>query len=863
MGGKKNVSSACLNCRRRKVKCDGNDSCSNCVTADLKCVYNAHADMRRISAKMVITDLEARILQLEQVLREHNIEQPWPTSTSPARSVLANESRLSPPVLRTQGDVQESREALGTTGGAKPGSVETGMHGIASVQDIPPPAVNSTPAQVTADTDRHAEESEAIGTNELRLPSPVHDPNTTNPDDQPFVLLGTPDFSAEQPEGLPDPSLGHGARAEDLEEDGDITSILSARMGSLRIAEDGQLRYYGPTSNLHIHRDGFQSLSRSTIRHVATDGHEALKRLGLDQELPISLEMYLAKLYFAWEDPAIHVVDEETFFSEKGRWALEEQTSPYYSETLNNAICAIGASLAAGESLGVPEPASEFFSSRAKALLEVEMDSPTVATVQALVVMSASEAAFTRDARGWLYSGMAARLSADLGLHLDVTKQRDGGLLSQHDLEVRQTTFWGVFIHENMWSIYVGRPWGMGIRNVTVPAPQSHFDELESRRWKPYPMARGESSVPDDGIAFPIHACTAANITLCEFMRRINMTLYSGGVMGKEALAQFLVRTKQELWKWHQNIVPSLHIDYSSSKTLYTPAVLQLHMQFYATLILLYRPYLSSKLARCTESANSPDDMAALQEAANDCVSAAHQIAELLRCYQRQHSLRRTNIQIVHIIFTASLVFIHNICTRPYSESRASLHDLQLCCHSLGEIGQCYGNATRALEVIILVKCEWQRIAVAQQARNASLKRSNTSISAGRQHGANDDRHKRRHRTSSSAADSFDTPVFVMPPPSLSMSQMLSDDYAGSSSTMPAPSLGDHTQELWNFPDIPDFVVDDAVVSMNWFDGQLLEEILVPTANLINEGAAGQQMITSRIGCPPSTQVPFGAGQSG
>lgn len=67
--------------------------------------------------------------------------------------------------------------------------------------------------------------------------------------------------------------------------------------------------------------------------------------------------------------------------------------------------CAMGANLAGGEGLDLPEPASEFFSARAKALLDIEMDSPTVATVQALVVMSASEAAFTRDARGWLYSG--------------------------------------------------------------------------------------------------------------------------------------------------------------------------------------------------------------------------------------------------------------------------------------------------------------------------------------------------------------------------------------------------------------------------------------------------------------------------
>lgn len=73
--------------------------------------------------------------------------------------------------------------------------------------------------------------------------------------------------------------------------------------------------------------------------------------------------------------------------------------------------CAIGANLACGEYIGLPEPAPEFFSSRAKALLDIEMDSPTVATVQALVVMSASEAAFTRDARGWLYSGTCCLLA--------------------------------------------------------------------------------------------------------------------------------------------------------------------------------------------------------------------------------------------------------------------------------------------------------------------------------------------------------------------------------------------------------------------------------------------------------------------
>lgn len=117
-----------------------------------------------------------------------------------------------------------------------------------------------------------------------------------------------------------------------------ITSSLSARMGSLQIAEDGQLRYYGPTSNLHLYHAGLHSLSRSTIRHVATEGSQVLARAGLDQPVASDVERHLADLYFSWEDPAIHVVDEEIFFLEKQKWKAGQTNTPYYSETLNNAM---------------------------------------------------------------------------------------------------------------------------------------------------------------------------------------------------------------------------------------------------------------------------------------------------------------------------------------------------------------------------------------------------------------------------------------------------------------------------------------------------------------------------------------------
>lgn len=72
--------------------------------------------------------------------------------------------------------------------------------------------------------------------------------------------------------------------------------------------------------------------------------------------------------------------------------------------------------------------------------------------------------------------------------------------------------------------MYVGRPWGMEIRNITVPRPTDQLDP--GKMWKPYPSAVGHSSVPEQGIFFPLESCTDANISLCEIMRRINATLY-------------------------------------------------------------------------------------------------------------------------------------------------------------------------------------------------------------------------------------------------------------------------------------------------------------------------------------------------
>lgn len=118
----------------------------------------------------------------------------------------------------------------------------------------------------------------------------------------------------------------------------DIMDQLSARIGSFQIAEDGQLRYFGATSNLHILQDGLSSISRPVNRSVYAEKELVLSRAGLDRKVDREFRRHLEDLYFQWEDPAIHVVDKEMYFQAQSAYISEDIETPFYSETLMNAM---------------------------------------------------------------------------------------------------------------------------------------------------------------------------------------------------------------------------------------------------------------------------------------------------------------------------------------------------------------------------------------------------------------------------------------------------------------------------------------------------------------------------------------------
>ncbi|OAL49308.1 hypothetical protein IQ07DRAFT_76934 [Pyrenochaeta sp. DS3sAY3a] len=72
---RKNTTSACETCRKRKAKCDGNKPlCSRCGDRGLPCSYSLEQDGRRPAPKSYVELLRARIELLERTLKAHSLD---------------------------------------------------------------------------------------------------------------------------------------------------------------------------------------------------------------------------------------------------------------------------------------------------------------------------------------------------------------------------------------------------------------------------------------------------------------------------------------------------------------------------------------------------------------------------------------------------------------------------------------------------------------------------------------------------------------------------------------------------------------------------------------------------------------------
>jgi len=89
---------SCILCQQRKVKCDRQKPCSNCVKARVECIPSVPTAPRRRRRKFSEQDLATRLKRCEQLLKKHGVkleddaEEPLDCNSAPGDFTLDNKN---------------------------------------------------------------------------------------------------------------------------------------------------------------------------------------------------------------------------------------------------------------------------------------------------------------------------------------------------------------------------------------------------------------------------------------------------------------------------------------------------------------------------------------------------------------------------------------------------------------------------------------------------------------------------------------------------------------------------------------------------------------------------------------------------
>ncbi|OOO10717.1 lactoylglutathione lyase [Aspergillus oryzae] len=536
----------------------------------------------------------------------------------------------------------------------------------------------------------------------------------------PESLQLTPDMQQQPGELLRQARYDRECESDSGDEDEaekDVIEQISNRIGTLKIAGDGHLRFYGATSNLNlVDVSATQQRQRPDARTVRHDGQDILNHLRVGQPVDQALEDHLVELYFTWQNTSTYVVDKDMYMIARSKWRNEYDDTPFYSEVLTNAMCAIGSAFEARYHptfITFPKSLSEFFADRAKALLEIELDSPCVATVQALVILSCHEGSANRDARGWLYSGMSTRLAFDLGLHIDMTPYVEKGEIGAFEADVRRIAFWGSYTADHFWGFYLGRPFRMNAGDITVPKLASDLGAEKESTWYPYGLPT-KSDILKHGLRNPNELISRQFAVLWEIISPVGHILYGCSDIPRHDLQRLCHRVTDDLFAWKANLPSILDINLENDTIPQLPQLLMLHMQYHQIVIFTHRPWVSKSYIQPRAPRQGPG----YHHARRMCIESSTAIARLLHIYEKFYTFRRMNNQVVAIIFSAALMLLYVTISNTSTSGRNPSDNpnnnaemvayLNLCFRALDELGQSFENAKRTRDFLVSLQRRWQ-----------------------------------------------------------------------------------------------------------------------------------------------------------
>ncbi|KAI8989905.1 hypothetical protein BD414DRAFT_460220 [Trametes punicea] len=425
------------------------------------------------------------------------------------------------------------------------------------------------------------------------------------------------------------------------------------------VLQDTDLEYHGPTSVWRLAPPrGSPSVSSDAKASASPEPAPSTVPVStyfdwsrhLPPEVPLTraehdrLLEILFKFFSSW---GLRIVP-ELFLRDMHRALTAPPNAPprksaHYSPMLHNAVLAL-ATAYTDDPLIKDMRYRMMYARKAKSYIEAECQRPTIPLITALGVLAAFHSAAGDQSLGYLYFGMAGRMSQALGLNIDCSPWVKSGLITHEDMLDRNWAYWATFSQDVLWSLYVGRECCVlpprKDRQIPLPWVGSEIDQ-SPWYWAPCKM-------PPQ----PSHVVRTFEKT-CELMliaRRIMDFVNSlGPGSRREGALQIVSEMDIQLNNWKDSLSPEVDLT-AASRPNALPHRIMLHLTYWWLLLLLHRPF----YRRSKSSSSSGPDI----DHVKLCNRAGDNIMLLLGIWNEKYSLRYLPITLMQVIFCAGTSFI-------------------------------------------------------------------------------------------------------------------------------------------------------------------------------------------------------------
>lgn len=121
----------------------------------------------------------------------------------------------------------------------------------------------------------------------------------------------------------------------DEEDHDEVTTQIADRLGTMLASKNGEWRFYGATSNLHLMkgRSAWDAGGKQSSQGE-TQTSARLELFRVAHSVDARLVRHLIMLYFAWHNVSLHVVDQEVFLPALEAYLNYQERSKFVSEFL-------------------------------------------------------------------------------------------------------------------------------------------------------------------------------------------------------------------------------------------------------------------------------------------------------------------------------------------------------------------------------------------------------------------------------------------------------------------------------------------------------------------------------------------------